>query len=219
MPAARRVLVWELPVRLFHWILVVLVTAAYLTWRLNWMDWHTWIGYAALTVVLFRVLWGFWGGDCARFAGFLSGPAAALRHLQHALRREPDHQVGHNAAGGWMVVLLLAVLLVQTLSGLLINNDVADEGPLTEILPAPVLNAITAAHAICWDVLLGAVALHVIAILTYAVAKRQDLVGPMITGRKTLPSEVAAPRHAGALRAIVLLAASALTVSALARYL
>lgn len=212
-------LVWELPVRLFHWTIFVLVAAAYVSWRLNWMDWHVWIGYAALTAVLFRILWGFFGGDCARFARFLTGPRAALDHLRHALQREPDRQVGHNAAGGWMVVLLLALLLAETLSGLLINNDVADEGPLTELLPAPVSNAITATHSIGWDLLAGAVCIHIAAILLYAGVKRQDLVSPMISGRKTLPPEVAAPRRGGTLRAIVLLAISALAVAGLARYL
>ncbi|HEY7928634.1 MAG TPA: cytochrome b/b6 domain-containing protein [Steroidobacteraceae bacterium] len=215
---SHRVLVWELPVRLFHWMIFLLVAAAYVSWRLNRMDWHVWIGYAALTAVLFRILWGFFGGDCARFAHFLAGPSAAVAHLRHALQREPDRQVGHNAAGGWMVVLLLALLLTETLSGLLVNNDVADEGPLTELLPAPLANAITATHSIGWDLLAGAACLHVAAILLYAGVKRQNLVSPMITGRKALPPEVAAPRRGGALRAIVLLAISALAVAGLARF-
>lgn len=205
--------------RLFHWMIVALVAGAYVCWRLNWMDWHVWIGYAALTAVLFRILWGFFGGDCARFTRFLSGPRAALAHLRHVLQREPDRQVGHNAAGGWMVLVLLALLLAETLSGLLIYNDIADEGPLTELLPPILANAITATHAIAWDVLLGAAAVHIVAILIYACVKRQDLVTPMITGHKALPAEIAAPRHGGALRAIVLLAISALAVAGLARYL
>lgn len=217
--APHRVLVWELPVRLFHWTIFALVVSAYVTWRANWMDWHVWIGYAAMTAVLFRILWGFFGGDCARLAHFLTGPRAAVAHLRHVLRREPDLQVGHNAAGGWMVMLLLGLLLAETLSGLLLYNDIADEGPLTELLPAQLGTAITAAHAIVWDVLLGAACVHVAAILLYACMKRQNLVMPMITGRKSLPPELAAPRRGGTLRAIVLLGISALAVTALARYL
>ena len=217
--APRRVLVWELPVRLFHWSVVVLVAAAYLSWRLNRMDWHVWIGYATLMAVLFRLLWGFFGGDCARFARFLAGPRAVLSHLRQALRREPDHQLGHNAAGGWMVMLLLALLLTETLSGLLVNNDIADEGPLSELLPARVANAITATHALGWDLLAAAIAVHVGAILVYAGFKRQNLVRPMLTGRKALPPELAAPRRGGAGRALVLLAISALAVAGLARFL
>ena len=217
--AAGPLLVWELPIRLFHWTLVALVTAAYVTWRLNWMDLHGWVGYAILTAVLFRIGWGFFGGECARFSHFLAGPRAVFAHLRHALHREPDRQTGHNAAGGWMVVLLLAVLLVEALSGLLISNDIADEGPLTELLPARLSNAITAAHGLGWDLIAGAIALHIAAIVIYAGVKGQDLVTPMMTGKKTLPLQIAAPRRGGALRALGLLAASALVVAGLARYL
>ncbi|MGH7090339.1 MAG: cytochrome b/b6 domain-containing protein, partial [Stellaceae bacterium] len=101
----RKLVVWDWPTRLFHWAAVVLVAAAYATWRLNWMDWHAWIGEVLLGLVLFRLLWGFFGSDTARFAHFLQAPTVALGHLARALRREPDNQVGHNPAGGWMVLL------------------------------------------------------------------------------------------------------------------
>jgi len=168
--------------------------------------------------VLFRILWGFWGGECARFARFAAGPRAALAHLRHLTRREPDRQLGHNPAGAWMVWLLLTALLVETLSGLIINNDIADEGPLTEVMPAALSNAITAAHGIAWDALATAIALHIIAILLYALLKRQNLLSPMISGYKQLPPEVAPPRTGGALRALALLAVAGLCVLALARF-
>lgn len=215
----QRVRVWDLPTRLFHWIIVLLLPAAYVTWRLNWMDWHVWIGEAALTVVLFRILWGWFGSDTARFARFVASPRAALQHLRHALHREPDYQVGHNALGGWMVLLLLALLLLEPLTGLFVNNEVANEGPLGELVPSSVDNAITALHAYLWDALLAAVALHVLAIALYALARGQNLIGPMLSGRKWLPAQVAVPRMAGAARAAVLLACSALAVAAIATFL
>ena len=144
--SSRRVLVWDAPTRLFHWLIVALVVTAYLTWRLDWMDWHAKTGDAVLTLVVFRVLWGFFGSETARFPRFLTSPAAAVRHLTHALHREPDRQVGHNPAGGWMVLVLLALLLIETLSGIYVLNDVANEGPLTELTPAWIANAITAMH-------------------------------------------------------------------------
>ena len=211
--------VWDLPVRLFHWIVVLLLAAAYITWRLNWMDWHVWIGETVLTAVLFRILWGCVGSDTARFSQFVASPRAALRHLAHSLRREPDCQVGHNAAGSWMVLVLLALLLAETLTGLYVNNDVADEGPFTEIAPAAVSNAITALHTYLWDALLTAAAVHVLAIALYALAKGHNLLAPMISGRKLLPADVIAPRTAGIVRAAVLLACSALVVAALAYFL
>ena len=118
-----------------------------------------------------------------------------------------------------MVWLLLAALLVETLSGLIINNDVADEGPLTELMPAALSNGITAAHTIAWDALATAVALHIAAILIYALVKRQNLLTPMISGYKQLPPEIAAPRTGGARRAIALLTAAGLCVLALVRFL
>jgi cytochrome b len=214
-----RVLVWDVPTRLFHWITALLVCAAYVSWRLNWMDWHARTGYALLALVLFRILWGFFGSETARFSVFLASPRAAARHLAHLFHREADLQVGHNPAGGWMVLLLLLLLLGESLTGLYVANDVADEGPLTEHVPAAVANAITALHAILWDALLWAVVLHLAAILIYVAAKGQNLVLPMITGRKTLPATAPRPRVTGSARAAVLFGCSALVAAALARFL
>ncbi len=213
--APRIVLVWDFPVRIFHWLIVALVAAAYATWRLNWMVWHGWIGYAVLTLVLFRLLWGFFGGETARFSGFLSAPRPVFQHLKHSFRREPDHQVGHNPAGGWMVVLLLALLLVETLTGVYVANDIVDEGPLTEIVPAWAANAIASAHAIGWDVLLAAIVLHVLAIAGFAAIKGQNLLRPMVTGTKVLPASVAAPRAGSPARAGLLLLGCAVATALL----
>jgi cytochrome b len=208
-PPPRNVLVWDIFIRVFHWLIVALVAAAYATWRLNWMAWHGWIGEAVLTLVLFRWLWGFFGGETARFSGFLASPRAVSQHVKDWLRREPDHQVGHNPAGGWMVVLLLALLLVETLTGLYVANDIADEGPLTEIVPAWAADAITSSHAIVWDALLAAIILHVLAIAGFAAIKGQNLLRPMVTGTKVLPARVAAPQTGSPARAGLLLLACA----------
>jgi cytochrome b len=215
----RRVFVWDAPTRLFHWGVAALVTAAYLTWRLDWMDWHERAGDAVLALVLFRILWGFFGSDTARFARFLAAPRAAARHLACAFRREPDACAGHNPAGGWMVLLLLLLLLAESLSGLYVANDVADEGPFTERLPASVSNAITTLHSLLWDALLAGVVLHLLAIAVYAIAKGQNLLLPMISGWKTLPQALPPPHMAGRARAAALLGLSALATAALVRYL
>ena len=215
----RKITIWDAPTRLFHWLAAALVAAAYVTWRLDWMDWHARVGYALLALVLFRLLWGFFGSETARFARFLASPRAAARHLAHIFRREPDRQLGHNPAGGWMVILLLALLLGETLTGVYVNNDVADEGPLTEIVPAPIANLIDALHTVFWWTLLVAVALHVLAIGIYWALKRQNLVLPMITGRKTLPPDTQPPALAGPLRALVIFAGSVLVAAALVTFL
>jgi len=217
--SARKVLVWDVPIRLFHWLTASLIVAAYVTWRLNWLAWHAKAGDAVLVLLVFRVLWGFFGSDTARFSHFVTSWRAAARHLAQALHREPDRQVGHNPAGGWMVLLLITLLFGETLSGLYVANDVADEGPLTQLTPAPIANAITALHWLFWDALLAAVALHLVAIAVYAAAKRHNLLAPMITGRKMLPASVPQPRVAGPLRASLLLGCSAFVVAVLVNVL
>jgi cytochrome b len=215
----RKVLVWDTPTRLFHWLVVVLVAAAYATWRLNWMDVHAEIGEVLLALVLFRILWGFFGSDSARFRRFLGSPTVVARHLRKIFRREPDQSAGHNPAGGWMVLLLLFLLLVEILTGIYVLNDVADEGPFTELVPAAIADAITALHSIFWNVLLAAIAAHIGAILIYAMAKRQNLVVPMITGWKVLPQTVPRPRIAGVARALLLLGCSVLAAAGLSNFL
>ncbi len=205
----RRVAVWDLPTRLFHWAAVALVIALYASERLDRMGLHAFAGETLLAALIFRILWGFCGAETARFRNFAASPASAVRHLLHLARREPDRTVGHNPAGAWMVLVLLGLLVGETLSGLYTNNDVANEGPFTEIVPAPIANAITDLHTILWDALLGAIALHLLAIAAYALLKRQNLVGPMLTGAKRLPPEVPPPRFARPVLALLLAGASA----------
>jgi cytochrome b len=215
----RLVVAWDLPTRLFHWLTVALVAAAYATWRLNWMDWHALAGDALLALLLFRVVWGFVGSETARFVRFVASPRAAAHHLTQLFRREPDEQFGHNPAGGWMVLLLLSLLLGQTMTGIVVNNDVADAGPLTEIMPAPIANLVTDLHAVLWKALLVAVALHVIAIAIYAAAKGHNLLGPLLTGRKFLPGP-STPQHlASHILALLVLGGCILAATLLATFL
>jgi len=209
------VTVWDLPTRLFHWALVLLVLTSYISVHLNWMDLHFLSGYSVAGLLLFRLGWGFIGSDTARFANFLRSPFAALRHLAHLARREPDREVGHNAAGGWMVLVMLLLLAVQVATGLCANDDVMLEGPFAKYAGKELSDRLTAIHHANFNLIEAAIFLHLAAILTYAVLKRQDLVRPMLTGRKRLPAEVAAPALAHKLRAAILLA-TAVAVVALA---
>jgi cytochrome b len=217
--ATRMVHVWDAPTRLFHWLVTALVAAAYATWRLNLMLWHERIGDVLLTLLLFRVLWGVFGSETARFSRFLVSPRAAVQYLMRGQRYEPARRVGHNPAGGWMVLVLLFLLFGETLSGLYVANDIADVGPFTDIAPAWVADTIAALHTIFWNALVAAIALHLLAILVYTVALRQDLLVPMITGTKLLPQSVAAPRIVSRTRAILLIAASAAAAATLVKCL
>ena len=209
MSGRRRVLVWDGPVRICHWLIAALVPVLWLTERWNRMGWHVLAGTVLLGVVLFRLAWGVLGSDTARFTRFLTRPGTALHHLRGLLTPAPDEEVGHNPAGGWMVVVLLALLLTECLSGVFVNNDVADQGPLTDLFPASVLNLVTDLHTILFQILIAAVALHLTAIAVYALVRGQNLVWPMIVGRKWLAGTTPAPQIAGWRRALLLAVATA----------
>lgn len=211
-PDKPHVVVWDLPTRVFHWLTVILLVVLYITERLDWMDFHIWAGYILLALVIFRLIWGFVGSDTARFSRFIAPPRKAAHHLRRIFHREPDTMVGHNPAGGWMVLFMLALLLVQSLSGIYTNNDVANEGRWSEVVPASISNAISDSHTWVWDVILAAVALHVVAIATYAAVKKHNLLAPMLTGRKALSEPCAHPRMAKLwLAGLVLVIAAAIT--------
>ncbi len=212
--AWRWIKVWDAPTRLFHWTLVALVATSYVTARNGWIDWHFYAGYSILTLVLFRILWGLFGSQTARFASFVRSPAAAIDHLRHVLKRQPEPETGHNAAGAYMVVALLALLLFQTVSGLFANDGLFTSGPLADLVSGELSDQLTVAHGLSFDLIMIAVALHVLAIIAYAVLLRQDLVRPMVTGWKRLPAAIAAPRLAPVPLALVLLALAAAGVFA-----
>jgi cytochrome b len=216
----RRIKVWDAPVRLFHWAIVVLIAAAWVTQEFNRMEWHVRIGYTILTLLLFRIVWGFVGSETARFSRFLGSPVAAFRHLAHLRRREPDREVGHNPAGGWMVLLMLALLCVQAGTGLF-SNDLDDggdtEGPLMHLVGKDRSDWFGHIHSLNFKLIEAVIVLHILAILTYAVLKRHDLVRPMLTGTKLMPADLAAPRLVNPIWALLTLAVAAGAVGWLVR--
>ena len=213
--ATRPVKVWDAPTRLFHWAIVLLVGFSWFSMQESWMELHFLSGYTILTLLLFRLIWGFLGSDTARFAGFLRSPAAVLRHLAHITRREPDGTIGHNAAGGWMVIVILVLLLVQAGTGLFSNDDIMNDGPLVPLVGKSWSDWFTYIHSINFKLIEFAVLLHVVAIAAYAVLKRQNLVRPMLTGSKRLSTELGSPRIASIWRALAALAAALAAVAAL----
>ena len=204
--------VWDLPTRLFHWVLVLLVLGCYVSAQLERMDVHVVCGLAIMTLLIFRVIWGFIGSDTARFAYFLKSPRAAIHHLQELAKREPDVETGHNAAGGWMVLGLLTILSVQVATGLCANDDIMTEGPMASMVGKARSDWFTHLHHLNFDVIEIAVVLHVLAIIAYRVLKGQNLVTPMITGKKRLPGSTRAPRMMHPLLALAILALSAVAV-------
>jgi cytochrome b len=213
--STRLVKVWDAPTRLFHWVVAVLVGFSWLSMHETWIELHFLSGYTILALLLFRLAWGFVGSDTARFGRFLRSPVAALRHLSHIGRREPDREIGHNAAGGWMVLVMLALLLVQALTGLFANTDGMDSGPLAHLVGKSRSDWLSNIHSINFTLIEIAVALHVLAVLAYAVLKRQDLVRPMVTGRKRLPAGMRGPYIVSVWLAVALLVLAAGAVALL----
>ena len=209
--------VWDLPVRLFHWAIVVLVLLAWGTQEYDHMDWHVWIGYTILSLLVFRIIWGFIGSDTARFARFLGSPVAALRHLAHFGRREPDREIGHNAAGAWMVLLMLALIGVQAGTGLFANDDGNTEGPLMHLVDKDRSDWLSHIHSLNFKLIEAVIVLHLVAVAAYAVLKRQNLVRPMVTGTKQMPPGTRAPRLASPVRAVAALVVAVGAVAWLVR--
>jgi cytochrome b len=193
-PPLRRVKIWDPWIRLVHWGLVALLALSWWSVETERMDLHLLSGGLTLGLLLFRIGWGIWGSDTARFSRFLRSPLAALAHLRHMTRREADTEMGHNAAGGWMVLVLLGLLLLQAGTGLLADDQILTRGPLAAHVTGETSDRATAIHAFNFNLILAAVGLHVLAVLLYALLKRQDLVRPMVTGVKRMPADIA--RHA-----------------------
>ncbi len=208
--------VWDLPIRLFHWIVVALIIVSYVSVNFNWMQLHLLSGYTMLTLLLFRLAWGFFGSETARFGTFLRSPFAGLRHLARFPRREPDDQIGHNEAGGWMVLVMLLALVAQVGTGLFANDDGATYGPLEKYVGKDLSDEISDWHGLNFNILLALIGLHILAILAYAVVKRHDLVRPMLTGKKKLPAAARAPRLRNPVLALGILIVAAAAVWLLA---
>ena len=217
----RTVRVWDGWVRLVHWAVVFLIPLSWWSMETGRATLHFVSGYAVLTLVLFRIAWGLLGSETARFARFLRSPLAALRHLGHFRRREPDMEIGHNAAGGWMVLVLLGLLLAQAVTGFFANEepgfDYGAHGPLALRVAEATSARLTGLHHLGFNLILAAAGLHVLAVLAHRVLKGQDLVRPMLTGVKTLPGTAVPPRMGSSRLAAALLVTAALLVWGISR--
>jgi cytochrome b len=214
--------VWDLPTRLFHWLLFVNVVALVITGNVggSWMVWHFRLGYAVLALLLFRIVWGLIGGRWSRFSSFVRGPGSILRYLRGQMRPDEHADVGHNPLGALSVLGLLGVLLFQVACGLVADDEIANIGPLNRFVSSEL-----AAWATSWHkgpgklILIALVVLHVVAIIFYKVRKQQNLVGPMLQGDKTLPADTPATRDdlGTRLLALVVFALAALAAWSVAR--
>jgi cytochrome b len=175
-----RVRIWDLPTRLFHWAIVLLVPALWWTHEIERLDLHILLGESMLGLVLFRLIWGVIGSSTARFAGFVRGSGTVLRYF-----RGQAAAFGHNPIGGWSVVAMLLALCVQVGLGLFVTDeDGLNSGPLSHLVSYDSARILAHRHETMFYILLGLIAVHVAAILYYLIVRRDNLVRPMVTGRR-----------------------------------
>ncbi|WP_421994742.1 cytochrome b/b6 domain-containing protein [Reyranella sp.] len=195
-----KVRIWDLPVRLFHWALVILLATSYFSGQAggDWMNLHFWSGYAILTLLIFRIAWGFIGSTTARFSGFVRGPVAAIAYLRALARGERTYDIGHNPAGGLMVVVMIVAVLMQVVAGLFAADTDTGmvNGPLANLIADKWVDRLTEFHEFWVNILLLLIAVHVLAAIVYLVWKRHNLIRAMVTGAK--PVELVAPPGAPA---------------------
>lgn len=176
-----KICIWDLPTRLFHWLLVMAVIGSFVSVKLggNTMIWHGRFGYLVLTLIFFRLIWGFVGTHHARFAHFIRSPKAILAYLKN-----PVETPGHSPVGAISALLLIGLFLTQALAGLFASDDIAFDGPLAKYVASNWVELLTSFHR--WNewVLLALVGTHIGTILYYKYIKRINLISAMITGDK-----------------------------------
>lgn len=177
-----QVTVWDLPLRLFHWLLALCVTGALVTVSLggNWMVWHERCGMAVLGLLTFRLVWGMVGGTYARFGSFFPTPKRVMQYL-----RGNWQGLGHNPLGAFSVFAMLGLFSFQALTGLFSNDDVAFYGPLTRLVSSDVSALVSSWHRSTEELIYIVIGLHILAIVVYRL-RGKKLVGAMLHGRKTV---------------------------------
>lgn len=200
--------VWDLPTRLFHWLLVGLFAFSWWSAESHAMDWHRLSGVTLLGLLLFRLIWGLIGGSTARFANFVRSPAALHAYLRGP-RQAPTP--GHNPVGGYSVVIMLALLFAQVGSGLFaVDTDGLESGPLSYLVSFEAGRQAAELHEAAFNLLLAVIGLHVLAIAFYLVVRKRNLVRPMVTGRDpAIHSQQRGLVRAGPVRFLIAAALSA----------
>lgn len=188
-PPPVRAKLWDLPTRIFHWALVVLVLVSWFSGGER-MDVHRWSGYGVLGLVVFRLYWGVFGSQTARFASFVRGPKATLAYARTLGAKASPPSVGHNPLGALSVVAILALLVLQVSFGLFaVDIDGLESGPLSYMVAFDTGRLFAELHELSFRGLQALVVVHLAAVIFYAVHKRQDLIRPMFTGKRAFASD------------------------------
>ncbi len=214
-PALRPTRVWDLPTRLFHWLLALTVVGSVVSGQIggNAMIWHTRLGLVVLALLAFRLVWGFVGGHWSRFAAFVYGPRSVVAYLRGDTGPGGRYDIGHSPVGALSVWALLGLLAVQVATGLIADDEIATTGPLNRFVSSQIANAASAWHEEVGKLVLIVLTLvHVAAVLYYLWRRKKNLLAPMIHGDAALPTGTMASRDGAGQRvlaAVVVLAAAA----------
>jgi len=214
-----RVRIWDLPVRLFHWLLVALLAFSWWSGEQHEMEWHRMSGYAILALLIFRIYWGFVGGRTARFVRFVRGPRALITYARSIIGGRHVAADGHNPIGGWSVLLMLGTLTTMVVAGLFaVDIDGLESGPLSDYVSFDQGRIAAEAHGVIFNLLLALIALHVAAVLFYLLGLRQNLIAPMLHGGRVAGRTHASDElGASPWRALIGIAVAALCTYAVAR--
>ena len=208
--ATRRIRVWDVPTRLSHWSIVILFGLCWWSAKSDHMHWHRIAGYGMLGMVVFRIAWGFIGGQTARFRDFVRGPRATVRYALKFIRNRTDASsapLGHNPLGALSILVMLTLLLAQTVFGLFtVNLDGVASGPFAKWVSYDTGRMFAHLHAANFNLLLIMIALHLSAISFYRLARKESLIPAMIHGLKSRVSSDEVPYFVPWWRAITLAA-------------
>jgi len=191
-------LVWDLPLRLFHWLIVLSIIGSYTTAKLgvDYMQYHFYFGYFMIAMLIFRITWGFIGPRHARFSSFLTGPSTFFTYAKGMFSPAGHVSVGHNPVGGVMVIVMLILLAVQATTGLFTTDTIIWNGPFYPSVSESTGSLLSSVHEANFNIILGVVGLHLAAIIYYHWVKKQNLVSAMFTGYKPaahVPEHLAIP--------------------------
>ena len=187
--------IWDIPIRLFHWLLVLLVIALFVTGNLggNWLEWHKRAGFSVLGLVTFRIIWGFAGSYHARFVNFVCGPKATIKYVKSLANRNAPHYAGHNPLGAISVLVMLTALEVQAILGMFSNDDVMLEGPYAVLVSKALSDQLTGFHKLNGNFILVLIGLHLAATAFAYFYRKENLIVPMLTGYKKMSETEAIP--------------------------
>ncbi len=179
--------VWDVPIRLFHWLLVSLIGFSWYSAENEMMDWHQRSGLAVCGLIIFRLIWGLLGSNTARFSQFLKGPRTVISYLKST---EPWQGIGHNPVGGWSSLLLILIVATQVSTGLFaVDIDGIESGPLSHFVDFDQGRIAAGVHHLGFDTILILSGLHIAAILFYLFVRKRNLIKPMISGDDALDGE------------------------------